>query len=147
MTIIFKHLLWKSQISGERLQDQWSSGKLIWTISSPGEHTVWAWSGTIRRLLVGVHSRSFAYQNFKLAFFLKPFGQILQNYVCKFKVQGNENLLIWWWPHDRDGRYSPEPVDRLHLTFAYSSWDSSQSWIVLVLNHIGVLFKEHRQLE
>ena len=39
---------------------------------------------------------------------------------------------------DRDCRYSPEPVDRLYLTFVYSSWDSRQSWIVLVLNHISL---------
>ena len=74
----------------------------------------------------------------KTCFSQKPFGQILQNFVCKVYVQGNENLLIWCWPHDRDGRHSPEPVDRLHLTFVYSSWDSSQSWIVLVLNHISL---------
>ena len=46
--------------------------------------------------------------------------------------------MMGWWPHNRDSRHSPEPVDRLPLTLVYSSWDSSQSWIGLVLNHISL---------
>ena len=52
-------------------------------------------------------------------------------------MQGSENMM-GWSPHNRDGRHSPEPVDRLSLTLLYSSWDSSQSWIVLVLNRISL---------
>ena len=46
--------------------------------------------------------------------------------------------MMGWWPHNRDGRHSPEPVDRLPLTLVYNSWDSCQSWIILVLNHISL---------
>ena len=32
-TIIFKHVYWyMQQISGERLQDHWSSGFMLWTL-------------------------------------------------------------------------------------------------------------------
>ena len=49
--------------------------------------------------------------------------------------------MMGWWPHNRDGRHSPEPVDRLPLTLVYSSWDSSQSWIVLALNHMSLVMR------
>ena len=71
----------------------------------------------------------------------KPYGQILQNFVCEIWVQGSENMM-GWWPHNRDGRHSPEPVDRLPLTLVYSSWDSSQSWIVLALNHMSLVMRK-----
>ena len=46
--------------------------------------------------------------------------------------------MMGWWPHNRDGRHSPEPVDRLPITLARVPAAIYQSWIVLVLNHISL---------
>ena len=46
--------------------------------------------------------------------------------------------MMGWWPHNRDGRHSPEPVDRLPFTLARVPAAIYQSWIVLVLNHISL---------
>ena len=56
--------------------------------------------------------------------------------------------MMGWWPHNRDGRHSPEPVDRLPFTLARVPAAIYQSWIVLVLNHISLAsFMGQRQME